>query len=300
MMRNQSANRSWAVLLVVGGLILTAAVLFQGIVSAAPVAEQGAARTPEDRGRGLRVSFATEGGRLGISIDDVESPERPGSPTEGAIVRSVTIGSPAADAGLEDGDIVVEFDGERVRSSRQLSRLVQETPVGREVPLFVMRDDERLRLSVTPEEVDSLTAFREWMPDLDHWEQRLRQALPQSLRRDREFLFEGQLRDRQRLGIEVTDIGPQLAEHFGVDHGVLVTSVLSESVAADAGLQAGDILTAIEGKSVSDVGALHRLVAAIAPPVTVQLAVWRDGAALTLAARFEEAPEPQRSLHRRI
>lgn len=113
----------------VGGLILTVAVLFQGIVSAAPVAEQGGAPTAEDRGRSLRVLFTTEGGRLGISIDDVDSPETPGSTTEGAIVRSVINGSPAAYAGLEGGDIVVEFDGERVRSARQLFRLVQKTPI---------------------------------------------------------------------------------------------------------------------------------------------------------------------------
>lgn len=296
----QSTNRSWAALLVVGGLILTVAVLFQGIVSAAPVAEQDGQTTAEDRGRRLRVLFTTEGGRLGISIDDVDSPETPGSPTEGAIVRSVINGSPAADAGLEEGDIVAEFDGERVRSARQLSRLVQETPVGREVPLVVVRDDERLRLSVTPGEVDSLTTLREWMPDVGHWQQRLRQALPQALRRDRGFDFDDQSPDRQLFGIDVTDVGPQLAEYFGVDHGVLVTSVVSGSVAADAGLQAGDVLTAVDGELVSDIGALHRLVAAIVPPVTVQLTVSRDGAALSLMARFDGVPERQRRVHRRI
>ena len=127
-MWRQRANRPWAALLSVGGLILTAVVVFQGIVTAAPpVAAQGAERTSEDRG--LRVSFGTEGGRLGMSIDDLDSSETRGSLTEGAIIRAVTFGSPAADAGLEDGDIVVEFDGERVRSARQLSRLVEETPV---------------------------------------------------------------------------------------------------------------------------------------------------------------------------
>ena len=98
-MWKQSANRPWAALLAVGGLILTAVVVFQGIVTAAPpVAEQGAERTSEDRG--LRVSFWTEGGRLGMSIDDLDSSETRGSLTEGAIVRAVTLGSPAADAGL--------------------------------------------------------------------------------------------------------------------------------------------------------------------------------------------------------
>ena len=124
--------------------------------------------------------------------------------------------------------------------------------------------------------------------------------MPETLRRDREFHFEGQLRGRQRLGIEVTDVGPQRAEYFGVDHRVLVATVTSGSVAADAGLQAGDVLTAIDGEPVDDIGALHRMVAAIAPPATVRLEVLRDGDALTLPARFEKTPEPRRRAHRRI
>ena len=180
-MWNQNSNRSWAALLVVGGLILTAVVVFQGIVTAAPpAAAQGTERSGEDRGP--RVSFGTRG-RLGISTHDLESSEIRGSLTGGARVRSVAPGSPAADGGLEDGDIVVEFDGERVRSARQLSRLVQETPVGREVPLVVVRDDERLQLRVTlGEGTDALVAIQEWMPDLGRWGQRLRRVLPPTFR----------------------------------------------------------------------------------------------------------------------
>ena len=111
--------------------------------------------------RGPRpLSIVRDGGWS--SIDDLGSSETQGSLTEGAIVRAVTLGSHAADVGLEDGDIVVGFDVERVRSARQLSQLVEETPVGREVPLLVMRDNERLMPSVTPGEgADSFIAIRE-------------------------------------------------------------------------------------------------------------------------------------------
>lgn len=77
------------------------------------------------------------GGRIGISVVDLNSPETRGSLTEGAVVRSVTPEGPADGAGLENGDVIVAFDGERVRGARQLSRLVQETPVGRDVPVLV-------------------------------------------------------------------------------------------------------------------------------------------------------------------
>ena len=205
------------------------------------------------------------GGRIGVAIDDFESSEMRGALSEGAAVRSVTRGSPAADGGVEGGDIVVEFDGERVRSARQLSRLVQETPVGRVVPVLVMRDDERVRLVVTTkEDPDFSAAVLEWMPDLNRLDQRVRQALPWMPRLGQNFDVAGRLlRGRQRLGIGVTDMGPQLAEYFGVDGGVLVTTVVSQSVAA------------------------------IGPLATAQIDVLRDGATITLKTRFEERPQPQ-------
>ena len=70
---------------------------------------------------------------------------------EGAVVRDVHRDSPAASAGFADGDVIVEFDGERVRSASQLTRLVRETPAGRIVGATVMRDGRRVELEVTPE-----------------------------------------------------------------------------------------------------------------------------------------------------
>ena len=299
-MWNTSTNRPWAVLLIVGGLILTAVVMVQGIVTAAPPpAEQEAEPTRENR---LRLWSGISGGRIGVSVDDLESSEVSGLLTRGAVVRSVTPGGPAADAGLKSGDVVVEIDGERVRGARQLSRLVQETPVGRNVPVLVVRDDERVSLSVTPEEGPGLSAaVREWMPDLGRWEQQVRQALPGMPHTDREFGHWGQSPGaRQRLGIAVTDVGPQLATYFGVEHGVLVTTVTADSVAAQAGLEAGDVLTAIDGGPVGDVETLHRRVAAIAPPASVHIEVSRDGDVIMLEARFDEIPEPNRRGNPRI
>lgn len=283
-MWNQNTNRPWAGLLLVGALIVTALVMLQGIVTAAPPPAPQEAEPTRDAG--LRLWSGMAGGRIGVSVDDIDSSEMGELLTEGAVVRSVTPGGAAAGAGLENGDVIVEFDGERVRGARQLSRLVQETPVGRNVRVLVARDDERVSLRVTPEEGPDLSAaVREWMPDLGRLEQRLRQALP---------------RGRQRFGIAVTDVGPQLAAYFGVENGVLVTTVIAESVAADAGLEAGDVLMAIDGAPVDDVETLHRRVAAITPPATVQIDVSRDGEMITLEARFEELPGSNRRANRRI
>ncbi|NIR33236.1 MAG: PDZ domain-containing protein, partial [Desulfuromonadales bacterium] len=92
---------------------------------------------------------------LGVRISEV-TPERAQElglekPT-GAVVEEVVEGSPAAAAGLQKNDVVVEFDGEPVRSAAQLRRLVRETPAGRTVTLQVNRAGQRRSLEVQLEE----------------------------------------------------------------------------------------------------------------------------------------------------
>ena len=77
-----------------------------------------------------RFEFGGGGPEIGVSIRDVEA----GSPgSAGAQVERVREDSPAEKAGIRAGDVITQFDGERVRSARQLSRLVAETPAGRSV-----------------------------------------------------------------------------------------------------------------------------------------------------------------------
>lgn len=68
------------------------------------------------------------GAEIGVSVREADTKEN-----EGVVIEEVRPGSPAEKAGLKTADVVVEFDGERVRSARQFSRLVQETPPGRMV-----------------------------------------------------------------------------------------------------------------------------------------------------------------------
>ena len=96
---------------------------------------------------GTRVMQLDRGGsRLGVMVSDADDAARPG-----VRIDDVDAGSAAAKAGAKEGDLVVEFDGERVRSARQLTRLVQETPPGRAVKMTVQRGPTRQTLDVTPE-----------------------------------------------------------------------------------------------------------------------------------------------------
>ncbi len=104
---------------------------------------------------------------------------------------------------------------------------------------------------------------------------------------------------RGRLGVSVDAIGDQLADYFGVEsgRGVLVTSVHNDSVAAAAGLQAGDVITAIDDRAVDDVPALRRRIARVEPGEEIVISVVRDRTQMSLTAMFE-APEARRRSRR--
>ena len=69
----------------------------------------------------------------------------------GVYVESVREGSPAAKAGIQAGDIVIDFDGERVRSASHFTRLVQESVPNRQVAAVVVRGTSKQTLNVVPE-----------------------------------------------------------------------------------------------------------------------------------------------------
>ncbi len=105
------------------------------------------------------------GSQIGVSVRDFNDDEvKAGKATAGIVVEDVEADSPAQKAGFKAGDIVVEFDGERVRSTRQFIRLVQETPAGRPVQAAAMRDGQRVTLSVQPRSSGSF----KWDPSSDN------------------------------------------------------------------------------------------------------------------------------------
>jgi serine protease Do len=211
------------------------------------------------------------GGQLGVFVRDLDEAglKAAAGATSGVRIDDVDQDSPAAKAGLKEGDIVVDVDGERVRSARQFARLIQETPDGRSVSLGVVRDGKRQSISVTPEARSFAFSFDGNMLDHDmarglrdlgprlraEIEPRLREIEPHL----REFRFNGPMNfdfdmlprttsPRSRLGVQLNELTPQLAEYFGVkDGGVLVSSITRDSAAEKAGLKAGDVITSVNG-----------------------------------------------------
>ncbi len=209
------------------------------------------------------------GVQLGVSVRDLESEQQ--KTTSGAVVEDVRSGSAAEKAGIQKGDVITEFDGERVRSARHLSRLVNETPEGRTVTAGVLRQGKRVDVTVTPDSGSMALRndFQELMPhgrfeqlpelEDDDGRQQLKRALPaipalpdgELFKRFSDEFGIATMHGQGRLGVRVQDLTPQLAEYFGTKDGVLISSVDADSPAAQAGLKAGDVVTRVNGEAVT-------------------------------------------------
>jgi C-terminal processing protease CtpA/Prc len=252
------------------------------------------------------------GRQIGVEIRDLRPDDKKGE--TGVLVTGVVGGSPAEKAGIKQGDVITEFDGERVRSAAQFQRLVRETPPDHAAKVAMLRDGKRVEVTVTPEENrgaavdrgdlerqlgqldDRLRSFRLDEQQLRDLEDRLRREL-----QDRQFNFRlqppnqywywneppGQQAPRGpfapppstrggQLGVTVQDLTPQLGDYFGTRDGVLVTGVQDNSPAAGAGLKAGDVITAIDGKTIHNRSELTRELGSGSPDRTVSVTVMRD------------------------
>jgi serine protease Do len=238
------------------GALAGALVLAAGAGAPAPVQAQ-------DSDSVTRVfQFVGRGSHIGVSVEDLDDADV--KQTKGGVkVETVTPGGPADKAGVKAGDTITDFDGERVRSTMQFSRLVQETPAGRQVAVALSRAGQRMNLTITTEQRSLSDDFGVRMLDVPR---AVRPAIPRPPATPRppamapEFFDMPLLRGAggRRLGVTVEGLDEQLAEYFGVKDGVLVKSVLADSAAQKAGIKAGDVITAINGSKVYEASDLNR------------------------------------------
>ncbi|MFG0328426.1 MAG: Do family serine endopeptidase [Phycisphaerales bacterium] len=151
--------------------------------------------------------------------------------TNGVLIAEVSEGGPADEAGLQPGDVVTRFGGERVSKMDELRLRVAETKPGSEIEVVFHRDGEKMTKSVTIGELET--------PDTPSQE-----ALP----------------GERSLGMEVRTLTPNAAGRMGLDEstrGVLVTRVEPYSAAARATLRAGDLVLKVQNDRVETVDAFR-------------------------------------------
>ena len=213
------------------------------------------------------------GASIGVRVRDVTSDDAARAKLDspaGVFVESVAAGTPAEKAGIKGGDVIVEFDGERVRSVRGFTRLVSETPPRRTVKAVIVRDGSRRTLDVTPES-ERRTADGALRIDPSFPMLRPQGELPVLPE-----LRQGTPRYRGFIGVTLEAIEGQMADYFGVSAGALVAAVDLSSPAARAGLKAGDVITAAAGQPVKRPADVSAAVRQTRPGSTLELTVVRD------------------------
>jgi serine protease Do len=269
--------RLWKIAVVATVLVGAAAL---AVVLASEASGQVRVRTPRARA----IQLLGGGSHIGVSVRDMDDGDaRREKATVGVVIDEVYTESPASRAGLKAGDVIVEFDGERVRSARQFSRLVAESPSGRSVKLGAVRDGQRVNVDITPDTRADTWAFGDDLARLNDLKVDI-PPIPKIAVPGFEFKT---WTHPGRLGVQIDTLTPQLATYFGVKRGALVTNVDEGSAAEKAGLKAGDVITAIDGRTVEDSGDIQRALRDTEDGAEVSIAIVRDRKEQTLKAKLE-------------
>jgi serine protease Do len=209
-------------------------------------------------------------GVIGVSVDrnfNKASAEALGvKDGRGALVTIVAEGGAAEKAGIQPGDVIVEFNGRPVADNEALVSNVVATKPGTTVPVTIVRDKQRRTLNVTIEELDleaeagGRTARGGQTPDAEP--------------------------AQTGFGMTVEPITPDVAREAELPRnrgGAIVSNVDRNSPAYNAGIAPGDIILEVNRQPVTNVSQVTRALQSATPGTPVFLLIWRDGSQVFIA-----------------
>lgn len=203
----------------------------------------------------LREHGRVERGLLGVQVGQVDRELAEAlnlDRTVGALVNEVNAGSAAEKAGIQVGDVILEFDGVEVESSGDLPPLVGANPPGTKAEVLVSRNGERRTFTVV---LDALEDFAD----------------------DERLAAEGGAARSNALGLQVEPIGSDQRRALGdPEGGVLIAGVESDA-AYRAGVRRGDVILAINNQPVEDVESFDEIVESLPAGKAVALRIMREG-----------------------
>ena len=214
---------------------------------------------PSDMARTVMHSLIEKGhvdrGWLGAMIQDLNedlSQSFGYHGTEGVLLGDVLDEGPAQKAGLQAGDIIVQFNGRRMKDANQLRQTVAATEPNTDADVVVFRDgkEQTLTVHITQMKSDSAVATAAGEQSDD-------------------------------LGISVRTLTPDAAAQLGYqadEHGVVVTEVKPGSVAASLGIRSGDVIVAVGRESIDDVADYRKALDSNDLSKGIRLQIMRDGA----------------------
>ena len=222
----------------------------------------------------LREGGTVRRGWLGVRIQTVTDELAEGMRLEepsGALVASVTEGGPAERAGIQQGDVILTFDGRKVPDMRKLPRMVAETPIGKDVDVVVWRKGERVTVQVHLGDLDEVDVAAATTG-----------------------VEESDVGDIGDLGLSLSSITPTLRERFELDDkttGVIITEVDESGTGAEKDLRAGDVIVEVDQEPVASPGDVASRVDAAREEGyrVVTLLVYRQGDFQWVAVKIEKS-----------
>lgn len=214
----------------------------------------------------LRDKGRVSRGWLGVLIQDVtrELAESFGmKKPHGALISRVLPDGPAAKAGLEAGDIVVEFNGREIQLSAELPPVVGASPVGEKVPVVVIREGKRRTLMVAVGELpeDAEIALAPTAPAIA---------------------------SETRLNISVKDLSDAERAQVQEDEAGVMVEKVEAGPAQRAGIRQGDIILMLDNQKVGSAKEFKERVATLPPGKSVPVLIQRRGGPIFLAIRMPD------------
>ncbi len=188
--------------------------------------------------------FQTLDGKLAPDVND------------GIVVWEIRPDGPAAKSELRPGDVIIAVDDKTVRTSRQLKDEIAAKPPGHVTVLNVVRAKQHLSIKVT---VAALPAEQEMATETHPSNSQVEEI---------------------SLGLTVEPMSKKLARQFGIEEisGVVVTSVQQDSAAEESGLKAGDVITEINRKRISNPVQFREAIKSADPKAGIMVNLLSDGA----------------------
>lgn len=208
-----------------------------------------------------KAEAGRKGGWLGVRIETVNKEVRDDwnlETSEGVLVTRVSSGSPADESGIKRGDVIVKYEGKKVKDVDQLQEFVRKTPAEEEVDISVNRDGDIKKFTVSIGKVRRFSSNRSG--------------------RTHGFSFYTRDDGGGYLGIDMYDLTEGLREYFKVeeDEGVLVVNVMEDSPAEKAGFKSGDVIIKVGKRVVEDSGDLRKAISRYDPDEKVEIEYVRN------------------------
>ena len=178
----------------------------------------------------------------------------------GALVSDVTVDGPAEKAGIKRGDVIISFDGKKIKEMKDLPYIVASTRINKIVQVEVIRKGKKMTFPVKVEELED------------------------------ETVSENGVEKKTNLGMIVEELTPQLARELRLPDtsGLVVLQVERNTPAAESGLSQGDIILEIDQEKVDRIEDFNKKIGAYKKGESILLLVKRGGTALYLTIKVRE------------